>query len=83
MTLAQWLQVPALLWQILSELRRSYRKHGNWKNYRAKHVRWVIDGELDEAIEAYRKGNRNGLHGYRAEFCQVAACSIKAVLEGN
>lgn len=83
MTLDQWLQVPALLWQILSELRRSYRKHGNWKNYRAKHVRWVIDGELDEAIEAYRKGDSHGQHGYRAEFCQVATCSIKAILEGN
>lgn len=81
MTIHHYLQLPAIIWQIIKELRRSYAKHGNWEDRGYYMPIDVIAGELDESKQAMHRMDRDGEHGYRAEFAQVAACAIKGILE--
>lgn len=81
MTQDKWKQTPVLFMEVLRELNHSYDKHGNWNDKTPAEIFCIVHEELIEAYEAMMKQDRDGPHGFKVEFCQVAACAIKAILE--
>jgi hypothetical protein len=81
MTPDQSAQLPPLMLRVLSELNRSYAKHGNWQGKSVDEIFIIIHQELLEAHDAMLKKDRDGPHGYVAELRQVMACCAKAIIE--
>lgn len=81
MTTDQSNQLQIIIARVVHELHASYAKHGNWQGKTHDEIFCIVHQELIEAHEAMLKHDRDGPHGYKVEFCQVAACAIKAILE--
>ena len=65
---------------LILEICRSVRAHGNWSDYDERAIYNAVTDEHDEYQDAYMEGNIDGHHGQRAELLQLAAVAIKGYI---
>jgi hypothetical protein len=76
------MSLPDAVSLVLDELSHSIRKHGDWSDYTINQMMSVIIEELlIEAGNAETLRDIHGDHGMIKELAQVAATSIKAMIQ--